>query len=208
MEVRGHSGELGLLTGSQTQRAWPRSQLTSSGGSSQNCIDLMSGQQGGVYMLFLTQGWPACLALQSIPAPHLTWLDPWGVVSDNFLRFDLTSQNLVSFEVGQFFGSIVICTASQAGDSFQPWLTFAFWPSGSVRFQALYPICNGESDNLLLHMFTEIYKPLKHQENLVKNFVQRSTRLHRQVVFCKPNGSSSIFSHHMIISVLLKGLLT
>lgn len=55
--------------------------------ASQNPIYLVSGQQGGVCMLLLTQGWPACLALQSIPAPHLAWLHPRGTVSDSFLRF-------------------------------------------------------------------------------------------------------------------------
>lgn len=83
----GCSGELGLLTGGQTRTAWPRSQLTPGGRASQNRIDLVSGQQGGVYMLLLTQGWPACLDLQSISAPHLSWLHPRGTVFDNFLHF-------------------------------------------------------------------------------------------------------------------------
>lgn len=145
-------------------------------------------------------------ALPSNPFQHLTFLDCTpGVqfLTTSFTSgpgFDLTSQNLVSVEVGQFFGStVIVLKASQADDSFQPWLTSAFWPSGSVRFQALYPICDGESDNLTLHMFTETYKPLQHQEDLVQNFVQSSTRLYRHTVFCKANGSSSIFSHHVII---------
>lgn len=71
--------------------------------------------------------------MPSNPFQHLTLLDCTpGVqfLTTSFASgpgFDLTSQNLVSVEVGQFFGStVIIRTASQAGDSFQPWLTSAF----------------------------------------------------------------------------------
>lgn len=68
--------------------------------------------------------------------------------------FDLTSQDPVSVEFGQSFGSTVIThTASQANDSFEPWLPSEFYPSGSVGLHALYPIFNKEPYILTMHMF-------------------------------------------------------
>lgn len=102
--------------------------------------------------------WPRpdlpALSSRPFPAPHLACTPGvWFVTpvlpasSTSEPGFDLASRDRVSVEDGQSSPSglrVITRTASQADDSFQPWLISAFWPNGSIRHQSLYPLCDGE----------------------------------------------------------------
>lgn len=140
-------------------------------------------------------GWPAWLVLHihSSTSPCLTAPQGYGLWQLPFTSepgFDLTSQDPVAVETPQYFGFTVITrTVSQADDSFQPWLTSAFWPSGSVGLQALYPIFNGEPYMITSHKHT-------HHYSIMKNFFSKT--LYRAVFTLVSTG----YFEKQIITVL------
>lgn len=136
----------------QAGRAWDNA----SGPSREQCFVwcLASGEAK-----LLTGGWLACLILHthSSPSPCLTAPQGCGLWLLSSQLPPLQTQTLISPPRIQFllksislFGLWVISRpASQADDSFQPWLISAFWPSGSVGLQALYPSSDGECTSWL-----------------------------------------------------------